>query len=69
VGEIVHPLTGSVGTGLLAGFFGAAFAAVAAGLLHLSMTIAGIVSGVALALIVGVLTYRHRPGPATPTQR
>jgi hypothetical protein len=38
---------------------GAAFGAVAAGLLHLSMTIAGIVSGVALAIIVGILTYRR----------
>jgi Na+/proline symporter len=65
---MVHPLIRSVATGLLAGFSGAAFAAVTAGLLHLSMTIAGIVAGVALAVIVGVLTYRHRPGPVGPTQ-
>ena len=60
-----HPLIRSIGIGLLAGFSGAAFGSVAAGLLHLSRTIAGAVSGLSLAVIVAILTYRHRPGPSS----
>jgi len=60
---MVHRLIRAGGMGLLAGIGGAAFAAVAAGLLHLSMTVAGITAGVTLAIIVGVLVDRHR----TPT--
>jgi Na+/proline symporter len=60
---MVHPLIRTIGIRLLAGFSGAAFGSVAAGLLHLSMTIAGAVAGLSLAAIVTILTYRHRPGP------
>jgi Na+/proline symporter len=62
---MVHPLIRSIGIGLLAGFAGAAFGSVAAGLLHLSMTIAGTVAGLSLAAIVAILTYRHHAGPTS----
>jgi hypothetical protein len=51
--------------GLLAGVSGAAFAAVAAGLFHLSKVIAATVAGVLFAAVVGYLAYRHPPGSAT----
>jgi Na+/proline symporter len=60
---MVQRLIRSLGIGLLAGFSGAVFGSVAAGLLHLSMTIAGAVAGLSLAAIVTILTYRHRLGP------
>jgi hypothetical protein len=65
---MVHPLIRAVGTGLLAGFSGFAFASVIAGLLHLSRTIAGTVAGFTFAVIVGILTHRHRPGPRSSTE-
>ena len=62
---MVTPLIRSVGTGLLAGVAGAAFAGVAAELLHLSTLIASTVAGVLRAVVVGFLTYRYPPGSAT----
>jgi hypothetical protein len=59
-------LARSIGTGLLAGATGAAFAGVAAGVLHLSIPIAASVAGSLLALIVGYLAYRFPPAPPAP---
>jgi hypothetical protein len=47
----------------MAAIAGGTFAAVAAGMLHLSPIIAGSVAGVALAVIVVTLDYRHRSRP------
>ncbi len=58
---MARPLFRAVGTALLAGFSGAVFGGLAAALLHLSVTIAAIVSGVFLAAIVTYLTFRHVP--------
>jgi hypothetical protein len=51
----------AVGTGLLAGFSGAAFGGLAAAFLHLSVPIAATVSGLSLAAIVTFLICRHPP--------
>ena len=48
-----------LGTALLAGVAGAAFAALAARALGLSTAIAAATSGGLLAVIVGVLTYKY----------
>jgi hypothetical protein len=60
---MTQPLIRIIGTGLLAGVTGAAFAGLAAAMLHLSITIAAVVAGSALALIVGYFVYRYPPRP------
>jgi hypothetical protein len=60
---MAHPLYRIVGTGLLAGVTGAAFAGLAAAVLRVSVTIAALVAGVLLALIVGYFVYRYPPRP------
>lgn len=50
-----------IGTAVLAGFAGAVFAAIAADLFGLSVPIAAVAAGIALALIVDRLIARDPP--------
>ena len=57
----MNPTLRAIVTGLLGGIAGAMFGGFAAALLNLSVTIAAAVSGVSLALVVALLSYRHPP--------
>lgn len=61
----MNPTLRAIVTGLLGGIAGALFGGFAAAILNLSVAIAATVSGVSLASLVALLSYRHPPQRTT----